>query len=54
MTLTLTVALLDLNLIFELESDKIGGFLLRTLPRTVRVPFKTYGSNRHLSEIILG
>ena len=34
------------------ESDKIGRFLVRTLPRTVRVPFKTHGSNRPLSENI--
>ena len=30
-------------------SDKIEALLPRTLRRTVRVPFSTYGSNRPLS-----
>ena len=34
------------------KSDKIERLLSRTLPRTVRVSFKTYGSNRPLSEFI--
>ena len=49
-----------LSLTFEVigsynnESDKIERLLSRTLPRTVRVSFKTYGSNRPLSVTIRG